>query len=137
MWLADGDILLAVTGEGLMRVPATGGSLRPANGFTSDAFRNLQIDGLDVSPDGRCLLFSQFGGDTGVYAARLDGTVKRLLYPGRSAAVFVGADLIVRQDANVLVAQRFNATDMSLVGDAFPVAQNVGARPPGRVRAVP
>ncbi len=41
VWLADGDILLAVTGEGLMRVPATGGSLRPANGFASDTFRNL------------------------------------------------------------------------------------------------
>ena len=129
VWLPDGDLLLAVTGEGLMRVPATGGALRPADGFASEAFRNLQIDGLDVSPDGRCLLFSQFGGDTGVYAARLDGTVKRLLYPGaRSSAVFVGADLIVRQAANVLVAQRFNATDMSLVGEAFPVAQNVGAQ---------
>jgi len=128
VWLADGDILLAVTGQGLMRVPATGGSLRPANGFTSDAFRNLRIDGLDASPDGRCLLFNQFGGETGVYAARLDGTVKRLLYPGeQSSAVFVGSDLIVRQDAKVLVAQRFNSTDMSLVGDAFPVAQDVGA----------
>jgi Tol biopolymer transport system component len=128
VWLADGDLLLAVTGQGLMRVPATGGSLRPANGFASDAFRNLRIDGLDVSPDGRCLLFNQFGGETGVYAARLDGTVKRLLYPGeQSSAVFVGSDLIVRQDAKVLVAQRFNSTDMSLVGDTFPVAQNVGA----------
>jgi hypothetical protein len=128
VWLADGDILLAVTGQGLMRVPATGGSLRPAAGFASDAFRNLRIDGLNVSPDGRCLLFIQFGGETGVYAARLDGTVRRLLYPGEhSSTVFVGSDLIVRQTATVLVAQRFNSTDMSLVGDAFPVAQNVGA----------
>jgi Tol biopolymer transport system component len=128
VWLADGDILLALEGEGLMRVAATGGSLRPADGFTSEAFRNLQIDGLDVSPDGRNLLFSQFGGETGIYVARVDGTIKKLLYPGeQSSASFVGPDLIVREESNVLVAQRFNANDMTLVGDSFPVAQNVGA----------
>jgi hypothetical protein len=126
VWLADGDILMAVTGEGLLRVPATGGALRPANGFTSEAFRTLRIDGLAASPDGRFVLFSQFGGDTGVYVARRDGTARRLLYPGQqSSAVFVGADLIVRRNANVLMAQRFNAADMNLVGEAFPVAQNV------------
>ncbi len=127
-WLADGDILLAMTGKGLMRVPGTGGSLRPASGFTSEAFRDLRIESLAASPDGRCLLFNQFGGETGVYVARLDGTGKRLLYPGeRSSAVFAGPDLIVREDASVLVAQRFNCADLSLVGDGFPVAQNVGA----------
>lgn len=41
--------------------------------------------------------------------------------------MFVGADLIVRRNANVLMAQRFSAANMSLVGDAFPVAQDVGA----------
>jgi Tol biopolymer transport system component len=128
VWLADNDLLLAVIGGGLMRVPASGGSLRPANGFTSEEFRNLLIDGLTMSPDGRCVLLSQFGGATGIYVTRPDGTGRRLLYPGeRSSAVFVGSDLIVRDDANVLVAQRFNADDMTLVGEAFPVAQDVGA----------
>lgn len=128
VWLADGDILLAVAGEGFLRVSAAGGSLRPANGFTSEAFRTAQIDGLVASPDGRFVLFRQLGGDTGgVYVARLDGAARRLLYPGDSSAVFVGADLIVRRNANVLMAQRFNAADMKLAGDAFPVAQDVGA----------
>jgi len=127
VWLKDGDLLLAMPGEGLMRVPAAGGSLRPANGFTTEAFRNLQIDGLDVSSDGRTLLFTQFGGETGVYAVRLDGTSRHLLYPGeQSYAMFAGPDLIVRPDANVLVAQHFNAADLSLVGESFPVAPNVG-----------
>jgi Tol biopolymer transport system component len=127
VWLRDGELLLAIPGVGLMRVPATGGSLRPATGFTTDAFRNLQIDGLDLSPDGRTLLFTQFGGETGVYVARLDGAGKRLLYPGEQAyAMFAGPDLIVRPDANVLVAQRFKAADLSLAGEAFPVAPNVG-----------
>jgi len=128
VWLPGGDILAAVDGQGLLRVSSAGGSLRPAGGFSSDALRNLQIDGLDVSSDGRSLLFTQFGGDTGIYVARLDGSGRRALYPGKqSLAVFVGSDLIVRQDANVLVAQRFNSSDMTLVGEAFPVAQNVGA----------
>ena len=128
VWLRDGDLLLAVTGEGLQRVPAAGGSLRPANGFASEAFREAQLDGLAISPDGRCLLFSQFGGDTGVYVARLDGTARRLLYPGeQSVATFVGSDLIVRRDANMLLAQRFDPSGMMLDGEPFPVAQNVGA----------
>jgi len=126
VWLHDGDLLLAVTGEGLLRVPAAGGSFRPAQGFTSETFRNLQIDSLDVSADGQYVLFSQFGGDTGIYVAKADGSARRLLYPGaQSVAAFVGPDLIVRQDANVLVAQRFRAADTTLFGDAFPVAQNV------------
>jgi Tol biopolymer transport system component/tRNA A-37 threonylcarbamoyl transferase component Bud32 len=128
VWLADNDLLLSMTGGGLMRVPATGGSLRPANGFTSEEYRNLLIEGLTMSSDGRCVMFSQFGGATGIYVARPDGTGRHLLYPGeQSPGVFVGSDLIVREDANVLVGQRFNAADMTLVGESFPVAQNVGA----------
>ncbi len=126
VWLRDGDLLLAVAGQGLVRVPATGGPLRAAKGFASETFRDLQIDALDVAPDGRHLLYSQFGGKTGVYVARVDGSVQRLLYPGdQTAAVFAGEDLIVRQDANVLVAQRFDPASLNLVGDSFPVAQNV------------
>ena len=126
VWLGDGDILLAHTGQGLMRVPVVGGSLRAVSGLASDAMRAPQIVGLDASPDGRLVLFSQFGGETGVYVARADGTAKRLLYPGQqSPAVFAGADLIVRRDANLLLAQRFNPYGMSLDGEAFPVAENV------------
>jgi dipeptidyl aminopeptidase/acylaminoacyl peptidase len=59
--------------------------------------------------------------------AKTDGSARRLLYPGaESGATFVGPDLIVRQQANVLVAQRFRAVDSTLVGEEFPVAQNVG-----------
>jgi Tol biopolymer transport system component/aminoglycoside phosphotransferase (APT) family kinase protein len=127
LWLPDGDLLLVIPGQGLMRVPATGGTPRPASGFTNEAFRNLQIDGLELSPDGRSLLFTQFGGETGIYASRLDGTGKRLLYPGEEDYVmFAGADLILRLDGNVLVAQRFSTSDMNLVGESFPVAPNVG-----------
>lgn len=34
-WLHDGDLLLAITGQGLMRVPAAGGAFREAPGFHS------------------------------------------------------------------------------------------------------
>jgi eukaryotic-like serine/threonine-protein kinase len=127
VWLADGDLLLAIPGQGLMRVPAAGGSLRAVAGFNAPSLRDLEIFGLDASPDGRYLLFTQFGGETGIYVSHPDGTDKRRLYPGeQSAAVFAGSDLIVRQRAGVLVAQRVNASDMTLVGDSFPIAPNVG-----------
>jgi len=125
-WLHDGDLLLALTAEGLVRVPATGGSVRQVRGFTSETFRNPQIDCLDVSADGQYVLFSHFGGDTGIYVAKADGSARHLLYPGAdSRAAFVGSDLIVREDANALVAQRFRPTDATLVGEAFPVAKAV------------
>jgi Tol biopolymer transport system component len=128
VWLKDGDLLLAIAGKGLMRVPAAGGALRDASGFTSDDFRNLLIDGLDVSPDGRTLLFTQFGGETGLYVASIDGGEKRLLVPGeQNAAVFASPDHIVRADATGLVAQRFDAKKRALVGDAVPVALSAGA----------
>jgi Tol biopolymer transport system component len=128
VWLKEGDLLLAIGGKGLMRVPATGGALREAPGFTSDDFRNLQIDGLDVSPDGRTLLFAQFGGETGVYVASVNGGEKRLLIPGeQNVAVFAGPDHIVRADATGLVVQRFDPKGRTLVGEASPVAQSLGA----------
>lgn len=127
-WLGDGDLLLAVSGQGFMRVPASGGSLRTAGGFSAPSFRDLEIYGLAVSPDGRHLLFTQFGGETGIYVTRLDGTDKQRLYPGQqSIAAFSGADTIVHQNAGrLLAAQRVDVSRMTLAGDPFPVAQNVG-----------
>ncbi len=129
VWLKDGDLLLALQGRGLMRVSATGGVLHDAAGFTSEDFRNLQIDDLDVSPDGTNLLFGQFGGETGIYLAKIGGGTRRILFPGeQSAAVFVGADLIVREGPAGLIAQRFDANAGSLVGDPFPIGTGVRAR---------
>ncbi len=122
VWLPDGDLLLAIDGQGLMRVAATGGSLRPANGFATETFRNLQFDDLQVSADGRVLLYLQFGAETGIYLSRADGSARHLVYAGaQSSPTFVGPDLIVHEDAKVLMAQRFNAKDLSLVAEAFPL----------------
>jgi Tol biopolymer transport system component len=127
VWSRDGDILVGITGRGLNRVSASGGSMRPVEGFTTDTLKAVQINDLDISPDGKTVVFRQLGGETGLYAARLDGTIKRLLYPGGSSGIrFVGADLIVRLDAGVLMAQRLDPADLTLKGEAFPVAQNVG-----------
>ena len=127
VWSQGGDILLGVTGRGLVRAAAGGGSVRPIDGFSKEALRAVQINDLDISPDGQTVIFRQLGGETGIYAARLDGTIKRLLYPGgNSGARFVGADLIIRLDAGVLMAQGVNPRDLTLVGEAFPVATSVG-----------
>ncbi|MCL4819651.1 MAG: serine/threonine-protein kinase [Vicinamibacteria bacterium] len=127
VWLKDGDLLLGVTGQGLARVAASGGSLRRVEGFSDDEeLRKVLSHDLHVSPDGQLVLVSQFGGRTGIYVARVDGSERRLLYPGaQSGAAFVGPDLIVRQEGTGLLAQRFDAKTLALEGESFPVAQNV------------
>jgi Tol biopolymer transport system component/tRNA A-37 threonylcarbamoyl transferase component Bud32 len=127
VWARDGDILLGISGQGLVRVASSGGSTRPVEGFSTEMLKAAQINDLDISPDGRTVIFRQLGGETGLYAARVDGTLHRLLYPGgNSGARFAGADLIVRVDAGVLMAQRLNLADLTLKGEAFPVAPGVG-----------
>jgi serine/threonine protein kinase/Tol biopolymer transport system component len=126
-WNQDGTILFApTTGGPLFRVPASGGAAQ-------------QVTRLNVSrqesghrwpqflPDGKHFLFyaaSYAAEQTGTYAASLDRSAATLIVRGNSNAVYVspGYLLFVRQ--GTLIAQRFDAASLRLVGQPEPLAEH-------------
>ncbi len=126
-WNQDGTILFAPTSSSpLFRVPASGGAAR-------------QVTQLNVSrqesghrwpqflPDGKHFLFygASYAADrSGMYAASLDSSAPTLIVRGNSNAVYVppGYLLFVRQ--GTLIAQRFDAASLRLVGQTGPLVEH-------------
>ena len=122
VWSAAGDLVVSASGRGLVAVSATGGNLRPLLNEAGVEYRHL-----DLVPGGSTLVIHQFGGESGIHAYDLARAERRLLVPGANSDVrCVGPDLFVYEQDRVLLAQRFDPADMSLVGDPFPIARDVG-----------
>ncbi len=122
IWVADGDMVVSMPTQGLARVSAGGGALRPIPETDVALMRDL-----DPTLAGDRLLFTQFGGETGLYASALDGSGRRLLVPGEENRARLVGDVLVRESAGTLVGQRLDRADLHLVGDPFPIAEHVGA----------
>jgi Tol biopolymer transport system component/predicted Ser/Thr protein kinase len=122
VWTADGDMLLSLPTQGLAKVAAVGGALRPIPGTDVTLLRDL-----DPTLVGNRLLFTQFGGETGLYASALDLSDRRLLVPGEESRGRVVGDVLVRENAGTLVGQRLDLSNVRLVGDPFPIAEHVEA----------
>jgi Tol biopolymer transport system component len=124
VWSPTGEIIVAVVARGVLAMSPSGGDVRAL--LTEEG---VQYRDLDVVPGGRHLLFQQFAGETGIHAYDLERGDRKLLVEGINSHVrCVAPDLFVYERNRVLLAQRFDAGDMRLVGDPFPVAQDVGSR---------
>jgi eukaryotic-like serine/threonine-protein kinase len=127
-WGPDGTILYSPnTGSSLYRVEASGG--------TSQLMTKLDASRQETShrwpvflPDGKHFLFFAYTNlpqqNDSTYAASLDGGEPKLLLRGDSNAVYAlpGYLLFVRQ--RTLMAQRFDANNRSLIGDAVALVEN-------------
>jgi eukaryotic-like serine/threonine-protein kinase len=128
-WQADGTILFAPNASGpLFRVPATGGQPTVAT--------RLEIGQNDhrapfILPDGKHFLYYARGDPPvrGVHVARLDGTETRRLLDADGAAVYTRSGHLLFARQGELLAQSFDATRLSLDGEAFRVADNVSVNP--------
>ncbi|HYL84486.1 MAG TPA: hypothetical protein VE263_09645, partial [Candidatus Angelobacter sp.] len=126
-WNRDGTILLGgglANGTAILRVPASGGNPEQIGKFTS--FR--QIGWPQFLPDERHFLFyavSVSGENDGTYAGSLDGGNPVLVMPGESHAVYAPSGYLLFVRDGTLMAQPFNASKLSLSGDAMPLAENV------------
>ena len=124
-WGPDGTILFSPLSRGpLYRVPASGGMPHPVTEL--DASRpEVGHRWPQFLPDGKHFLFyalSTISQNRGTYAASLDGGAPKLLMLGDSNAVYAppGYLLFVRQ--GTLMAQRFDADRLRLIGEATPLA---------------
>ena len=146
-WAADNTLVFGTnSGSGILRVPVNGGSPMPLTKGTGST-----TDGFPVPlQDGRHFLFSRLSytqtPGTGIYIGSLEGETDsqpRMLLPDVSPVVYssssdpsIGYILFVRstsapdvlspgEASAVLMAQRFNARTLQLVGDPAVVASGV------------
>jgi Tol biopolymer transport system component/predicted Ser/Thr protein kinase len=124
VWTEGAELVVSSPGRGVVIMTPAGGNLRPLLDEEAVQYRDLAL-----VPNGKHLLFRQFGGETGIHSYDFAGGDHKLLVPGINSNVrLLANDLFVYEQNRVLLAQRFDPGDMSLVGDPFPAAQDVGSR---------
>ena len=123
-WGPDGVILFSMLGTPIFRVSERGGDPAPATRLGAQQGAHYLPQFL---PDGRHFLYwAQSGREpNGVYVGQLDGPETRRLLDADFPAVYAPPDhlLFVRQ--GTLLGQRFDRTQLALVGTPFPVAAQV------------
>ena len=126
-WSRNGDILFGANDGPLYRVSSAGGQptavTRIEKPFQDHRFPSFL-------PDGRHVLFYAVGPQdrSGVYIASLDTGEPRRLIQAESGAVYdVHSRHLLFNRQGTLLAQSFDATSLALMGEAFPVAENVEA----------
>jgi len=121
-WNRDEVIVFSPgTGAAIQRVSAAGG-------VPTDVTRGKSsLAAFPVFlPDGRRFLYDSAGPveQRGVYLSSLDGKQDRRILADRSTVVFAAGHLLFVRE-NTLMAQPFDVASGQIVGDVFPIAENV------------
>jgi eukaryotic-like serine/threonine-protein kinase len=134
-WNRDDVIVFAPFLEGgLMRVPAAGGTATPLT--TLDAGEGNHAWPYFL-PDGRHYIFFLGGGArSGIYAGSLDSKDRTRVIAfdgqiGLSAVAYAPPGYLLFVRHQTLMAQRFDAARLVLIGEAFRLAEGVGDEGPG------
>ena len=128
-WGADGTILFTPNvSSPVFRIAASGGTPQPTTTL-SESLNERSHRWPQFLPDNKHFLFfaqKAVVGIGGVYVGSLDGGAPKLIMQNDSNAVYsLSGDLLfVRQ--GILMAQRFNARQLRLDGDAVPLVEHVG-----------
>jgi serine/threonine protein kinase/WD40 repeat protein len=133
-WNRDGVILFGSNAGGLSRVPAAGGT--PAPVTTLDTSRQEVFHTWpQFLPDGRHFIYiarSNQPENSAIYAGSLDSKDRKRLVGSSFSAAYAPSPspdkghLLFLREAT-LMAQPFDAARLELSGEAFPVAEQVGA----------
>jgi Tol biopolymer transport system component len=128
-WSEHGVILFdGSSSDPISRVEASGGVPRVEQASGSGE-RKYEVAWPQFLPDGRHYLFILFGGspeDNGVWLAELDGKAPRKVVEGLSRVEFAPPDSLLFVRESTLVAQRFDPSNGSLVGEPVPLAEGLG-----------
>lgn len=128
-WSRDGVIVFAPDTAGpLHRVSSAGGASTPAT--TLDAARKDTSHRFpSFLPDGRHFVYSNFvaGASNDIFIASLDTPQGVPLLKADSNAMYAPPGYLLFSREKTLLAQPFDAKRRQLAGEAFPLAENVGA----------
>jgi serine/threonine protein kinase/Tol biopolymer transport system component len=125
-WGTDGTILFAGLSGPIFRVPASGGTPQQVTKL-DESLSQFSHRWAQFLPDGIHFLFfgqATASGNSTIYIGSLDGGAPKVLLRNESNAIYAppGYLLFVRQ--GTLVAQRFDANRLQLMGDAAPLAEH-------------
>jgi eukaryotic-like serine/threonine-protein kinase len=132
-WDNSGYILAGQVTSGLVRIPASGGTIVPVT--TLDASRSeISHRWPQLLPGGNFLYWAQAGANrenAGVYAASLAKPAERVkLLATESNAIYVsrgeGKGYLLWLRSGTLVAQDFDPGSLKLAGEAHPIADSIG-----------
>jgi eukaryotic-like serine/threonine-protein kinase len=133
-WSADGVIIFAPReGEGLQRVSAAGG--------TPEALTTLDSSRGELShfhprflPDGRHFLYLVISAqpeNAGIRVGSLDSAETKLLVNTDASGAYAPPGYLLFLRDRTLMAQKFDADRLVIVGEPLPVADEVGRLGPG------
>ena len=132
-WSNQGTVLFSPTvASPLFRVPASGGATQP---MTKLAAGNIAHRWPQFLPDDQHFLYyiwSSIQDQSGTYVASLDGSEPKLIVRGDSVGLYAPPGFLLYVQNGTLMAQRFDATALRLIGDAMPLAEHVGLNGPKR-----
>ena len=128
-WGADGTILFAAdTNSPIYRVPASGGTRQPVTTLNASR-QEITHRWPQFLPDGKHFLFFAHCNvleNDGTYVASLQGGEPELVVRNDTSALYADPGYLLFIQQGTLMAQRFDADSLRLIGDAVPVAEHVG-----------
>lgn len=126
-WNQDDVILFGDQGS-IRRVSASGGASTPIR--TPDKSKNeIAFGWPSFLPDGRHFVFVASNADAGrseIRVAALDGGTDEPLFAGSSRVMYANPNHLLFVRDGTLMAQPFDASNLSLTSAAFPIAESVG-----------
>ena len=125
-WNSSGTIVFSpTTTTGLERVDAAGGTPVPLTTLDPKESSHRWPAFL---PDGRHFLYFAHGAsiaDNGIYVASLDSKERKLVLRNASNAIYAAPGYLLFVRDQTLMAQRFEARQIALEGEAQPLADHV------------
>jgi serine/threonine protein kinase/Tol biopolymer transport system component len=129
-WNRDGAIIFFIGGQGIMRVPASGGVAVSLSGFEKDEV--ILKRWPQFLPDGRHFIYLATNtqkGTSELMAASIDGGEPKRLFASDSNARYAlspdgGGHIFFSRDG-ALLAQRFDADKLTTLGEPFRVADQI------------
>lgn len=135
-WSADGAIVFTPSGQlsgGLYRVPAAGGT--PARITLPDASRGENSHRWPIFlPDGKHFLYlaanvSDQTDPDAIFVGKLDSTEKKFITRATGNAAYAAPGYLLFCREKTLFAQRFDADNLQLSGEAVPLLKDVSYLP--------
>jgi serine/threonine protein kinase len=127
-WGRDGSILFAAQSGPIYRVSDSGGTPQPVTKLNTSR-QEVSHRWPQFLPDGKHFLFyvySANGENSGTYAGSLAGGEPKLIVRGGSDAVYTPPGYLLFVSQGTLMAQAFDANNLSLTGDAVPIGEHAG-----------